>query len=429
MSRTPSLAEARKAAERAGAEQQKSAGTPIPSCDKGIFRGLLGDIAEIADPGTEADKVGVYASLLSATSALIQSPFVRIGNTQHPLLVWSLLIGRTNTGRKGEATATAMRVVREGSEVIAEITESGLSSGEGVIERIRDVRDEEDDGGTEDKRLLVIEPEFVAVMEACRREGNRLPGILREAWGGGRLSSLTKKRVGASRSHIAIIGHITPREFRLKVREADLAGGTYNRFLPFYVERRKLLPLPPGFDAEQLTTLAKRYQTAIARAGWRKEVGLDEDAQTLWCDKLYSEFTELDDDGAVADFIQRAAPYCRRVAGLYAVLDERSTVNKGDLEASAYLVRYAIASARFILDPAPRDVRLDKLRRAVDEAGEDGLALDQISELFGRHLPKEDREELITKLLGDSAYTRRQVPTGGRPKQVLLRARKARKAS
>ena len=29
-----------------------------------------------------------------------------------------------------------------------------------------------------------------------------------------------------------------------------MAGGTWNRYLPFYVERRKLLPLPGGFDED-----------------------------------------------------------------------------------------------------------------------------------------------------------------------------------
>src|ERR1019366_6589182 len=100
--------------------------------------------------------------------------------------------------------ATAMQVAREARGDVYGITEGGLSSGEGLIERIRDSDDEDDTGGTEDKRLLVIETEMATVMAACAREGTKLPGILRQAWAGERLSSLNRKRIVASYSHIAI---------------------------------------------------------------------------------------------------------------------------------------------------------------------------------------------------------------------------------
>ena len=46
------------------------------------------------------------------------------------------------------------------------------------------------------------------------------------------------------------------------------------------------------------------------------------EATALWCDELYDEFTAADDEEqAWAEFMRRAAPYCLRIAGLYAVLD------------------------------------------------------------------------------------------------------------
>ena len=394
-----------------------------------MFHGVLGDIAAAADPGTEADKVGVYGSLLSATGALIGSgPYVRIGNLRHPLLIWSLLIGRTNIGRKGEATGTAMHVVRQAREDVYGITEGGLSSGEGLIERIRDADDEEDLGGCEDKRLLVIETEMATVMAACSREGTKLPGILRQAWGGERLSSLNRKRIVASYSHIAIIGHITPREFRAKLRDSDMAGGTWNRYLPLYVERRKLLALPQGFEEEtELPRLAKRLADALDKARTLKSIQFDGQAEALWRSQLYREFTEFDEDTPAADFVQRAAPYCRRLAALHSVLDGRALTTAGDLEAAAHLVRYSIASARFVLDPAPRDVRLDKLRRAVDEAAMPGLSGDEQVRLFGGHLKKPALDDLRTRLLSEPDYAQHHVATAGRPAVFLVRRDKLEK--
>jgi hypothetical protein len=425
--RPPGVDEARRAAEEAAAAAALP--VPLPASDPGMFRGVLGQIAEAADPGTEADKVGVYASLLSAASALIgNDPHVRIGNTRHPLLVWTLLIGRTSTGRKGEATGTALRVVRKAVTEVREIEESGLSSGEGLIERIRDTMDAEDGGGTMDKRLLVIETEMAMVMAACAREGTKLPGILRQAWEGDRLSILNRVKTVASYSHIAIIGHITPREFRGRLRESDLAGGTWNRYLPLYVERRKLLPLPAGLDEQELATLTKEFGEAIHRAQGCSLITLTPEAASLWRDQLYREFTDFDEDTAAADFVQRAAPYCRRLAALHAALDGRGKADAEDLAAAAHLIRYSIASARYVLDPAPRDVNLDKLRRAVDEAGMAGLSREEAVKLFSGHLTKSDMDELISRLTADGSYAAESLPTGGRPKTVLRAARKAKKA-
>ena len=51
----------------------------------------------------------------------------------------------------------------------------GLSSGEGLIARLAE---------NEDRRLLVIEPEFSVVMAGARREGKALPPALRDGWDG-----------------------------------------------------------------------------------------------------------------------------------------------------------------------------------------------------------------------------------------------------
>ena len=210
-----------------------------------MYAGILGRMIVAADPTTEADPVGVYASLLAmAGSAIGTSAYVQIGNTRHPLIIWPLLFGNTGSGRKGEATNTARVFFRSSYPEADEFTVTGLSSGEGLIERIRDQEDEEDKGGTEDKRLLVVEPEFAQVMARAKREGSTLAAVLRQAWDGGSLSVLNRAHLRAAGSHVVIVGHITPQEFRIKLAESDMAGGTYNRFLPFFVDRSKRLPLP-----------------------------------------------------------------------------------------------------------------------------------------------------------------------------------------
>jgi hypothetical protein len=60
-----------------------------------MYTGILGDIVSAAAPTTEADPVGIYASLLAGVGVMMNStPDVRVGNTRHPLLIWPLLLGR-----------------------------------------------------------------------------------------------------------------------------------------------------------------------------------------------------------------------------------------------------------------------------------------------------------------------------------------------
>lgn len=320
----------------------------------------------------DADPPGIYASLQAGAGVLAGSgPYVRIGNIRHPLLIWPLLMGRTGSGRKGEATTVAEVFLRRAKlSTFPALTVAGLSSGEGLIEQVCD-----DGPRAEDRRLLVIETEFSSVMARSRREGNTLAAISRQAWEGRPLSVMNRKQLKASASHIAIIGHVAPREFRLRLADAELAGGTYNRYLPFYVERGKLLAVPEPVAEPVLARLAARLSDAIDTASAITSIQLGRAAISLWSDELYPEFADLDDedDLAYSEFTRRAAPYCQRVAGLHAALDGRALIGKDDLTAASAQVRYSVASARYVLDGVRRNPREERLIRAINAAGQAGL--------------------------------------------------------
>ena len=223
-------------------------------------------------------------------------------------------------------------------------------------------------------------------------------------------------------SHVAIVGHITPQEFRLRLAEADMTGGTYNRYLPVFVERSRRLPIPQGVDDHTVAALSAQLADSIARAREIRQVQLGGDATRLWTVDLYDELTESDDeDRAEAEFTRRAAPYCLRVGGLLAVLDGRALISLADLTAAAALIRYSIASARYVLDRQARDPRLDRIRRAIDAAGEAGLSRSAVSGLFSRNLTKEVLDELLAQLTADGAYEEARQPTRGRPAETYRR--------
>jgi hypothetical protein len=69
-------------------------------------------------------------------------------------------MGRTGSGRKGEATTVAEVFLRRAKlSTFPALTVAGLSSGEGLIEQV-----------CEDRRLLVIETEFSSVMARSRTD-------------------------------------------------------------------------------------------------------------------------------------------------------------------------------------------------------------------------------------------------------------------
>ena len=385
-----------------------------------MYRGILADITEVAKVTTEADPPGIYASLQAGTGVLAGAkPYVRIGNVHHPLLIWPLLIGRTGSGRKGEATTIAEVFLRRAKvSTFPGLAVAGLSSGEGLIEQIRD-----DGPRADDPRLLVTETEFSSVMARSRREGNTLASISRQAWEGRPLSVMNRKQLKASASHVAIIGHVAPREFRDRLADTDLAGGTYNRYLPVYVERGKLLAVPEPVAEPDLARLASRLADAVDEASTVTCIQLGHAAISLWTDELYPEFADLDDgdDLAWSEFTRRAAPYCLRIAGLHAALDGRALIGKDDLIAASAQIRYSVASARYVLDGVHRDPREDRLVRAIDAAGQAGLTRTDISGLFSRKLAARVLDELLNRLMDGGSFEAIDVQSGGRPAKAYRR--------
>lgn len=411
------------------AATDKAPPPPVPVPDKEMFTGILGEIAHAADPGTEADIVGIYASLLGIAGTLIGNrPHARIGNRQHPLLVWPLLIGRTGAGRKGDAVDTAELIFSHSHPNLSDLTITGISTGEGLIWHVHDPvysPDGEYKSGTDEKRLFVSEDELGHVIAVASREGAILSSVLRKAWDGRTLQVPTRTNpYKATKPHIGIVAAITPTEFRARVTHRDMASGLWNRFLPLFVERRELIALPEGLGPELLYEFGGRLVKAISKASEFNRIGLSNAARDLWTDKLYPEFADLmNEEGPVADFMERSAPYCRRLSALTGVLKGDRKIGEEDLRAAAALVRYSISSARYVLGVKERDPKLDRLQRAVDEAYPGGLSGEQMRDLFNRNLTKEELQDLADELCSNPEYELAEVHTGrpGRPRKQLRR--------
>ncbi len=391
------------------------------------YQGLAGRVVTAIRPHTEAADAALLVTFLAAVGSIIGADcYLFAGDAEHPARIWPLIIGKTAGGMKGTSANPILRLIRAVEPAFSAHIESGLSTGEGLIERVRDSVGEPDDKnfdeGVVDKRLLVIESEFAVVLSRIKREGNVLSETLRAAWDGATLSTMTRKttKLRATGAHICIVGHITPTELRAKLSESDVAGGLMNRFLPVHSHRSKRLPDGGSTPNVLIDDLAAELRQALAGVGdVRQRVGRDPAATCLWRER-YPGLTPDDlPDGAYASVVARAAAQVGRLSLIYALLDEHAGVVEirvEHLRAALALWQYVLDSADAVFGDLASGAALNKLTEALAGAGKEGLTRSQVSDLFGRHKPKTEVDELILRLLGTGRYTAAEVNTGpGRP--------------
>jgi hypothetical protein len=419
----------------------------LPPLDPDVFTCYLGDLVHQVHADTEADPVGILVSLVCAAGVYLgPRPHVQAGDDRHPLLVWPLVVGRTSAGRKGASWSTARRLLTAAdAQFMTTNVRSGLTSGEGLANMftepdqptpppLTDPSVTTDDASTPtehqdtpspgrlpagDRRLLVFEAEWAAVMARMKREGNALSATLRGAWEGGDLSTLNVSARIAPTSHIGLLAHITPTEFQAKVSTSDMAGGTYNRFLPIAVARSKFLPLAQGADPVLVDLIGAQLRERLHQARRIGMLNFTTEAAILWR-RLYVEFsTDHGDAGPVEQFVSRAAPNCLRIAALYAALDATDRITSGHLGAAAALVRYSVASARSVFTDHPAQARLAAW---ITDAGPIGRTRKEITTVFFQgHAKATDIQATLDHLGGTGRITRTmRAPEGGRgrPREV-----------
>jgi len=429
--------------EAAAAAEVAQARRTLPSRDPAVFDCYLGELTARVAPYTEADPIAILVSLIAAAGVhLSPGPHVRIGDDRHPLLIWPLIIGRSAAGRKGASWSSARRVLAAAdAEFFTTNVRSGLTSGEGLAavftphpspdtatspDRRADTRPAGPGAlPPGDRRLLVYEPEWAAVMARMKREGNALSATLRAAWEGGDLSTMNVTARIARGTHIGIVAHITPAEFRARVSASDMAGGTYNRFLPIAVARSQFLPLAPGIPTSLLDELSFDLAARLLHGAQLGALGFTPDAVRTWR-RLYVEFgTDHGDDGPIGEFTSRTAPYCLRIAGLHATLNGQPHIDAHHLTTAAALVRYAINSARSIFS---NDQITTKLAAWIAAAGPQGRTREQIrSEFFRRNKTAQEVTAVLDELITTGAVVRTTRPRAdgapaGRQPEVYITA-------
>lgn len=406
------------------------AGRPWPELGDNALYGLPGEIVNTILPHTEADKAAMLFTLYAGAGAMVgRGPHVFVGGAEHGARIWPLIVGATAGGVKGTSYSEVKRVLREADrEFCRDRVMGGMSSAEGLIFQVRDSVGEPDDDhfdeGVADKRLLVVETEFASVLAQSKRDGNTLLPIVRQAWDGDTLRTMTIRPRVATDPHIVIIGHITPTELRAKLSESERAGGTMNRFLPVMSKRSKRLPDGGMLEDSDVQVLGKRLAEAIKAAGAVRRMRRTAEAAKYWRD-IYPRLTpDHVGDGPVAQVIARAAPQVVRLSVTAALLDGSSGIELEHLQAAEAMWAYAEDSAWYVFGTGSGNPDFDRLKAFVDTAGDEGVTRTQLTkDCFGGHRKKEALDALVNELLKIDGYEMCSRETGGRPVKVLRRTK------
>jgi Protein of unknown function (DUF3987)/Primase C terminal 1 (PriCT-1) len=403
------------------------------------FYGLAGDSVRTVEPASEADPVALLVHFLVYFGNVIgPKPHFRVEADKHGTNLFAAMVGGTAKGRKGTARSRVEAVFAQAApEWLRSRIQSGLSSGEGLIWAVHDrierrdpVREKgsavryesvEADPGVDDKRLLVIEPEFASTLRVMERVGSILSATIRDAWDSGNLGTMTKNcPTKATSAHVSIAAHITRNELLRYLTTTEAGNGFANRFLWFLVRRSKALPEGGEVNEPALRAITERLRTAIDFAQGQDELRRDDEARAIW-KEVYTELSE-GKPGLLGAVISRAEAQVVRLSLLYALLDMSPLIRAQHMNAALALWEYAEASARFIFGDGLGDPVADELLKAL-RAAPYGLTRSEMSDLFGRNRSMREIDRALTSLAECGLADRVKVDTErGRPAERWIYA-------
>jgi hypothetical protein len=376
------------------------------------YHGLAGDVVRAIEPHSEADPLALLVQTHTVFGSLAgRGAHVLVEADEHPCRLFVALVGDSSRGRKGVSFAHVRRLFAAVDESFSEGIESGLSSGEGLIDRVRDPDDE--DAAPPDKRLLIVETELASTLKVIERQGNTLSPNVRNAWDGTTLSTLTRNsRARATGAHISLIGHITIEELRRRLDATEAANGFGNRFLWVCVRRSKELPEGGTPSQSELNELAGRLRQSLDHARRAGTVRRDEQARELWHD-VYGGLT-TGRGGLAGNLTTRAEAQVTRLSLLYAMLDQADAIGEPHLRAALALWDYSARSVLHIFGDSTGNPDADTILRAL-RASRYGLTRTEIRDLFGRNLPAARLDHALGELLEHGRAHFEKETTGGRP--------------
>jgi hypothetical protein len=313
--------------------------------------GLAGDIVRKLIPETEAHPAALQLEVLIRFGNVIgRTAHYKVEDTRHFGNLFAVKCGATSKSRKGTSAGRIEPIFAiVDAAWAANRLFSGLGSGEGVIDKVRDeVLDEAgkvESPGIRDQRMFVYEGELASALAVMKRDGNTLSPVIRNAWDGKKLQITTRNTPAtSSNAHISLLGDITREELHLTLAMADKYNGFANRFLWLHVERCGLKPFG-GNDIDWAPEIA-RLKDAVSFARRQGRIYMDRNAREMW-ERAYEKLS-VGQPGIFGAVTSRSEAQVIRLALLHALLDCKDKICAEHLKAALAFWQYCEDSARYI---------------------------------------------------------------------------------
>jgi hypothetical protein len=393
-----------------------------------LSHGVVGGLLRRVELETEADPASIATTFLVAMGNVIgRGPHAVVDGTPHHLNLFAAIVGGTSEGRKGTSMGIVRAIMRDVDPDWVRLCRTpNLTSGEGLIDRVRDdvyrmILDKKTgqpenvlvEPGVEDKRLLCEIQELAGTMRAGRSERSTLFQTMREAWDGVDLATMSKNsRRAATAPHVSVVAHVTPEELTKLQTDADVFGGTWNRFLWIASKRARLRP--HGGDFDELGELQADVRSVVTRARNVGRMRRTPAADRLWEEEYYRR-AEVRAGGVIGAIIGRAEPQLLRLSMLAALAREENVVDVEDLTAALSLWRYVEATVRMLFGGCE-----DPLVRRVIEAirATPGISRSTLHRQTAKTMLAPRFLDVLARAAATGEVEAERVETGGRPRET-----------
>ena len=419
----------------------------LPTMPPEALYGVLRKIVEAATATSEATVPGVAAAVLTHFAARFGKALgIDVADERRTLPLYVLLVGPTGRGRKGTSSQFASQLFDDVDKMLAtgwgDLTlaprmlvpslrvVSGVSSGQGLIELVRDENFVITRGGVErtvegvdDKRLLLELSEFGLVFSVSSQESNTLSMVLRDAFDGRTLDNPTRSNpLRSTGAHLSVLGHITMSEFRRRTvdskRSTDTHNGLLNRYIVMFSVRDRIVTRPQPVPEQTRRELAGLLATHVHAVfdqhysdhrGHRKVVlRMTDAAWRLW-EAEYPRITSASYDSEyVYSMMARRELHTLAIAALLAAMNGESAVDEPALRAGlAWGAYVADTNTRVFATIAQRRQAqrlrgwVAKLRAKLREHGD--MTVRQIQQRFGNSAFTPEQQKLAIREMAEAS--------------------------